>query len=106
MQPMFAKIILPVLGGAPAVWNTCVLFFQTTLFAGLFVRAPDRAMARGAPPGGDASCADGDPALAASRRRLAVWTPPSTDNPAPWLLGRMLISVGPPFFVVAASPPL
>ena len=30
VQPMFAKMILPVLGGAPAVWNTCVLFFQAT----------------------------------------------------------------------------
>ena len=34
VQPMFAKLILPQLGGSPAVWNVCVLFFQTTLLLG------------------------------------------------------------------------
>src|SRR5689334_2684921 len=34
VEPMFAKMVLPKLGGSPAVWNTCVLFFQTTLLAG------------------------------------------------------------------------
>ena len=31
VQPMFARMILPKLGGSAAVWNTCVLFFQTML---------------------------------------------------------------------------
>src|SRR2546426_8540385 len=31
---MIARILLPMLGGTPAVWNTCVVFFQATLFAG------------------------------------------------------------------------
>ena len=34
VQPMFAKMVLPILGGAPAVWNTCMVFFQAALFAG------------------------------------------------------------------------
>src|SRR5215208_441509 len=34
VQPMFAKMVLPKLGGSPAVWNTCVLFFQTSLLVG------------------------------------------------------------------------
>jgi hypothetical protein len=34
VQPMIAKMILPTLGGAPAVWNTCIVFFQTALLAG------------------------------------------------------------------------
>ena len=34
VQPMFAKLALPRLGGSPAVWNTCVLFFQSTLLFG------------------------------------------------------------------------
>jgi hypothetical protein len=33
-EPMIGKLILPVLGGAPAVWNTCVMFFQFELLAG------------------------------------------------------------------------
>jgi len=27
VQPMFARMVLPMLGGTPAVWNTCVVFF-------------------------------------------------------------------------------
>ena len=34
VQPMFAKLALPWLGGSPSVWNTCVLFFQATLLLG------------------------------------------------------------------------
>lgn len=34
VQPMIAKMILPTFGGAPAVWNTCMLSFQTALLAG------------------------------------------------------------------------
>ena len=34
IQPMIAKWILPKFGGAAAVWNTCVLFFQASLLAG------------------------------------------------------------------------
>ena len=36
MEPMVAKMILPLLGGAPAVWNTCLVFFQAVLLAGYF----------------------------------------------------------------------
>ncbi|MGB7260806.1 MAG: transporter [Albidovulum sp.] len=34
VQPLFAKIVLPQIGGAPAVWTTAMLFFQTVLIAG------------------------------------------------------------------------
>ncbi|MEM8947679.1 MAG: hypothetical protein AAGD11_21090, partial [Planctomycetota bacterium] len=34
VQPLVARMILPVLGGSPGVWNTCVFFFQTTLLLG------------------------------------------------------------------------
>ena len=34
VQPMIAKQLLPTLGGAPAVWTTCVLFFQAALLVG------------------------------------------------------------------------
>ena len=34
VQPMFAKMVLPHLGGATAVWTTAMLFFQTALLAG------------------------------------------------------------------------
>ena len=34
VEPMVARLVLPMLGGAPAVWNTCLVFFQVMLLAG------------------------------------------------------------------------
>ncbi len=34
VQPMVAKMVLPLYGGSPAVWNTAVLFFQAVLLGG------------------------------------------------------------------------
>lgn len=34
VQPMIAKQLLPSLGGAPIVWNTCLVFFQSMLLGG------------------------------------------------------------------------
>ena len=34
LQPLIAKMLLPYLGGSPAVWNICMVFFQALLLAG------------------------------------------------------------------------
>ena len=34
VQPMVGKMVLPLLGGTPAVWSTCMVFFQGLLLAG------------------------------------------------------------------------
>ena len=34
LEPIVAKTVLPILGGTPMVWNTCVLFFQILLLGG------------------------------------------------------------------------
>lgn len=34
IQPMLAKMVLPAFGGAPAVWNVSLVFFQALLLAG------------------------------------------------------------------------
>src|SRR5918994_2268978 len=34
VQPMFSRMVLPALGGSPAVWNTAMVFFQTALLVG------------------------------------------------------------------------
>ena len=36
VQPMVAKLVLPLLGGSPAVWNTSMAFFQIALLVGYF----------------------------------------------------------------------
>lgn len=34
VEPMIGKMVLPLLGGTPAVWNTCMVFFQGMLLLG------------------------------------------------------------------------
>jgi spermidine synthase len=34
VEPMIGKMITPLLGGTPAVWNTCMVFYQAVLLAG------------------------------------------------------------------------
>ncbi|MFT7625570.1 MAG: hypothetical protein ACI9WU_004761 [Myxococcota bacterium] len=34
VQPMVARMLLPRFGGAAAVWNTCLVFYQTVLLVG------------------------------------------------------------------------
>lgn len=34
VQPMVGKLVLPLYGGTPAIWNTCMVFFQAALLAG------------------------------------------------------------------------
>src|SRR5215469_16039662 len=36
VQPQVGKLVLPLLGGTPAVWNTCLVFFQVSLLGGYF----------------------------------------------------------------------
>src|SRR5947207_3006992 len=47
VQPMFTKMILPRLGGAPAVWSVAMVFFQAALLAGYGYA---HVLARGLPP--------------------------------------------------------
>src|ERR671912_2220917 len=87
VEPMFAKFILPLFGSTPAVWNTSMLFFQTTLLLGyLYAHESTRRLG--------------------VRRQtilhLAIlvvplvvlpigvpdgWIPPAESNPVLWLLG-------------------
>lgn len=34
VQPMFARMVVPLLGGSPGVWNTALVFYQAALLAG------------------------------------------------------------------------
>ena len=36
VEPMIGKMMLPLVGGSPGVWNTCMVFFQAFLLAGYF----------------------------------------------------------------------
>src|SRR5262249_30057761 len=34
VEPLLGKLLLPFLGGTPAVWNTCLVFFNVALLGG------------------------------------------------------------------------
>ncbi|MBW3636427.1 MAG: spermidine synthase, partial [Armatimonadetes bacterium] len=108
VQPLVARLILPSLGGSPAVWNTSMVFFQAVLLGGYLY-------AHGV-----------GTRLNSARRGVLVLhglllllplaflplalprdaAPPATAQPILWLLGLLLLCVGAPFFVLSSSSPL
>lgn len=107
VEPMMARMLLPVLGGTPAVWNTCIVFFQAALLAGyvyalivsrwplrrqLIVQLGLLALALVTLPIG--------------LSRSWVNSVPSIGNPSLWLLGCLAATVGPPFFIISSNSPL
>ncbi len=106
VQPMFAKMVLPRLGGTPAVWNTCMVFYQAVLLAGyLYAHLSTRWLGtrRQAVVHLGLLCL---PWLVLPIGLAAHWNPPTGENPIPWLLLLMSVTVGLPFFVVSASAPM
>lgn len=105
VQPMVAKLLLPVLGGSPAVWNTCMVFFQAALLAGyawahvsvkwLGVRRQAWVHAGLVVLG-----------LIALPIALPTSQPPPDASPIPWLLGVLAVAVGIPFVLVATGGPI
>ncbi|PTM43019.1 fused MFS/spermidine synthase [Bosea sp. 124] len=107
IQPMFAKMVLPRLGGSPGVWSVAMVFFQAVLLAGygyahwLVSRCTVRRAALihitlmalvllvALPIG-----------IAAGFER------PPQEGEIPWLVMLFAASVGLPFFAVAANGPL
>lgn len=108
VEPLVAKMVLPLLGGSPAVWNTCLVFFQAALLAG-YLYAHTSAAWLGSR--GQVLLHLGLLALAALVLPIdlsedRVGSIPYDVDPVPWLLANLARTVGPPFFVMAASAPL
>ena len=105
MEPMFAKMTLPVLGGTSAVWATCMLFYQAMLLAGYaLANTVTRKLSY--------------PRQAQLLLGVALVTlivlpfgfpagrvPPTGRNPIPWLLMILTGAVGLPFFVMSMIAP-
>ncbi len=106
VQPMFSKMVLPLLGGTPQVWNTAMLFFQLLLLAGyayahlttrlLTIRSQALlhlslllvfffVLPIGIPVGSE---------------------PPVEKDPTLWQLSLMTLTIGGPFFVLSGCAPM
>jgi hypothetical protein len=108
VEPMVAKMLLPLLGGTPAVWNTCLVFFQTTLLAAyayaLF--ASRRLTTRQQIFAQLALLALAAATFPISISNATAASVPREGNPALWLLTRLLLVVGLPFFALSTLSPL
>ena len=117
VQPMAGKMVLPFLGGSPAVWNTCMVFFQAVLLLGYLYAHKLTSL-----PGQVVQFRVHLGVLAAGVLTLVVGsrlTPDSSALPvlsslAPTgdgfpvlnVLAMLAVAVGVPFFAVSTSAPL
>lgn len=106
LQPLFARMVTPLLGGSPAVWNASMAFFQAALLVG-YIYAHVLARVR------DLRVQAGVHAAVL----LIAWLvlpvhvttllgQPSSEHPALWLVGVLTLSVGAPFAAASATAPL
>jgi hypothetical protein len=106
VQPLFTKMVLPLFGGAPAVWTTAAMFFQVALLAGyLYAHLISQKLPLKYQ------------ALLHLALLLAVFgalpvslgetaTTDATKEPVTALLRLLAVCLGLPFFAVAATAPL
>jgi hypothetical protein len=106
VQPLFAKMVLPRLGGSPAVWSVAMVFFQSLLLAGyLYAHLLMRIRSRVIPILVHVAVL----VVAFATLPLAIaarFGDPPTSGYALWLLGLFVASIGLPFFALAANNPL
>ena len=106
VQPMFAKMVLPVLGGSPSVWAVAIFFFQAALLVGycyahlLIAKAP--APLTGVIHLGVCLLAF----LSLPIALPAAWGEPPPGEPYLWQLGLFTVAIGLPFLAVSANAPL
>jgi hypothetical protein len=106
VQPLFAKMVLPKLGGTPAVWAISMCFFQAVLLAGyIYAHLLNRAL----PPSRAVLVHVG--LLMLAFLALPIGLPAGLGEPPAgdaylWTLGVLALGVGLPFFAVSANAPL
>ena len=106
VQPMFARMVLPELGGSPSVWSVAMVFFQSMVLAGyayahLLTQTRKRWLA--------VTIHFAVLASAVFMLPLSIaqgWGKPPSSGTALWLLGLFTVSIGLPFFALAANSPL
>jgi hypothetical protein len=106
VQPLISKYILPWFGGSPAVWTTCMLFFQVALFGGYIYAHV--LVAKLSPK---MQAVVHFVVLGAALSFLpimpdSVWKPETAGNPSGRILLLLGVTVGLPYFALSATGPL
>src|SRR6476646_10302747 len=106
VQPLFTKMVLPRLGGSPAVWSVAMVFFQSLLLGGYaYAHYLMQIRNRVIPVAVHLALL----VVAFLTLPLSIaggWGEPPTSGYAFWLLGLFAVSIGLPFFALAANNPL
>ncbi|MDB5631077.1 MAG: hypothetical protein JWQ51_3417 [Tardiphaga sp.] len=106
VQPLFTKMVLPRLGGSPAVWSVAMVFFQSLLLGGYaYAHYLMQLRNRMVPVVAHLVLL----VIALLTLPLSIsdgWGTPPTSGYAFWLLGLFTVSIGLPFFALAANNPL
>ena len=106
VQPLFTKMVLPRLGGSPAVWSVAMVFFQSLLLGGYaYAHYLMQIRNRMVPVAVHLVLL----VIALLTLPLGIangWGEPPTSGYAFWLLGLFAGSIGLPFFALAANNPL
>src|SRR5215468_11294706 len=106
VQPMFAKTVLPVLGGSPSVWAVAIFFFQAALLVG-YCYAHVLIAHASVPQTGLIHL--GVCALAMLALPIGLpsgWGEPPPGEPYLWQIGLFTVAIGLPFVAVSANAPL
>lgn len=104
IEPMVAKMLLPVFGGTPNVWNTCVVFFQVVLIAGYLY---SHYMSTRAAP--RVQVVVHSLIITAAALVLPSALPAAGDvssNPVLALTALLVVLIGAPFFAISTTAPL
>jgi len=105
VQPLVARLLLPLAGGSSALWNTAMVFFQITLLLGYaYAHGSLRKVGARKHPFLHA------PLLVVPFLVLPLavpegWTLPNDVAPSLWVLGVLALIVGLPFFALATTSP-
>jgi hypothetical protein len=106
VQPLFTKMVLPRLGGSPAVWSVAMVFFQSLLLGGYaYAHFLMQLRNRVIPVAVHLVLL----VIAMLTLPLSIssgWGDPPNSGYAIWLLGLFVVSIGLPFFALAANNPL
>jgi hypothetical protein len=106
VQPLFTKMVLPRLGGSPAVWSVAMVFFQSLLLAGyayahLLMQARSRVI-----PVAVHLTMLGIALLTLPLSIASGWGEPPNNGAAFWVFGVFAVSIGLPFFALAVNNPM
>jgi hypothetical protein len=106
VQPQVGKLVLPLLGGTPAVWNTCLVFFQLSLLGGYFYAHLIARLAFRTQMVLHLLVMLLAGAMVLPISIAAATAPPDIDMPSRWLFALLLMRVGAPFIAISATAPL